>query len=334
MRVAIWWVRRDLRLADSQALDTALRHGEAVIPVYVLDPVLLRSHFVGLKRLAFLFQGLRKLDRDLRARGSRLVVRRGGPFGELKSLKDESGAQDIYAERDLSPYARRRDQRVADHLPLHLTEDLTVHPPEAIRTRDGGAYRVFTPFNRTWGSLPPPSPADILQAPAHIPSPGETHTGVDLETLRASGETPFRPGKAEAQRLLRAFTQGKSGPITRYAAERDRLDLEGTSRLSPYLRFGMLSARQAACMIGKDYPAPIVDHAWARERALAAYARAREAKGGVKRQASGDSWQPGQAAASVDAQPRACSERGTGCALSPERRQDRGIGRWRMQGCR
>jgi deoxyribodipyrimidine photo-lyase len=33
--------------------------------------------------------------------------------------------------------------------------------------------------------------------------------------------------------------------------------------------------REAGCIVGKDYPAPMMDHAWARERALAAYRLAR-----------------------------------------------------------
>ena len=33
---------------------------------------------------------------------------------------------------------------------------------------------------------------------------------------------------------------------------------------------------EAGCVIGRDYPAPIIDHAWARERVLRAYAQARE----------------------------------------------------------
>ncbi|MGB3216472.1 MAG: FAD-binding domain-containing protein, partial [Anaerolineae bacterium] len=35
-----------------------------------------------------------------------------------------------------------------------------------------------------------------------------------------------------------------------------------------------LEQRQAGCVLGQDYPAPIVDHAAARERTLAAYQRA------------------------------------------------------------
>ena len=77
MRTALWWMRRDLRLKDNQALNAALAHADRVIPVFVLDPTLLNSPYVGPRRVAFLLGGLRALDADLRTRGSRLIIRRG-----------------------------------------------------------------------------------------------------------------------------------------------------------------------------------------------------------------------------------------------------------------
>jgi deoxyribodipyrimidine photo-lyase len=55
----------------------------------------------------------------------------------------------------------------------------------------------------------------------------------------------FPPGEEEARRRLAAFARGPRAPIGRYGRDRDRLDRAGTSALSPYLRFGMLSARAA-----------------------------------------------------------------------------------------
>jgi deoxyribodipyrimidine photolyase len=79
MTTALWWVRRDLRVTDNQALAAALAYAEQVVPVFVLDPALLDVPTAGEKRVAFLFSGLRQLDVDLQARGSRLIVRRGHP---------------------------------------------------------------------------------------------------------------------------------------------------------------------------------------------------------------------------------------------------------------
>ena len=68
-QTAIWWIRRDLRLMDNEALTTALQTAESVIPVFILSPTLLQSPNTGEKRLAFLWGALQQLDADLRAQG-------------------------------------------------------------------------------------------------------------------------------------------------------------------------------------------------------------------------------------------------------------------------
>ncbi len=247
MTVVIWWVRRDLRLHDNYALRAALAHGGQVVPVFVLDPTLLSAADVSDKRVAFLFGGLRALDADLRARGSRLVVRRGEPLAELSRLVAELGAEALYAEADPWPYGRRRDARVAAALPLHLMPGLTVHPSDVILKADRTPYTVFTPFSRAWKALPLPTSAQLWAPPERLPAVPEQLESLpvpDDPALPAS--VPFPPGEAEALRRLRAFAQDAAGPIARYAKDRNRMDLDGTSRLSPYLRFGMVSASRAA----------------------------------------------------------------------------------------
>ena len=243
MKTALWWIRRDLRLQDNPALTAALDHAERVIPVFVLDPVLLDSDYVGEKRLAFLLGGLRALAADLRERGSRLIVRRGDPAEALTDVLHASQAESVFAQADVSPYARRRDERVRQHLPLRLTGGLTVHPPGAVRKQDGDPYTVYTWYSRTWKSFPLPTAADLLQAPDALPAVPDDVTGEAIPKEPALPEcVPFAPGEAEAHRRLDDFT---AGPITHYHQRRDRMDLDGTSRLSPYLHFGMLSAREA-----------------------------------------------------------------------------------------
>ena len=236
MAAVLWWLRRDLRLADNPALQRALSFGAGVVPVFILDPHLLNQP--APLRQAFLFDGLRALDADLRARGSRLILRQGQPEVELARLLAETGATRIIAEEDYSPYARARDAAVAAQLPLEHVLGLTVFHPAHVLKADGLPYRVFTPFSRAWKALPFPSPQ--AGKPLSLPA---------LPAL-ASGEIPALPapahfpaGEQEAQRRLESFLDG---PIYAYRSQRDRMDLEGTSALSPYLRFGMLSPRQAA----------------------------------------------------------------------------------------
>jgi deoxyribodipyrimidine photo-lyase len=244
MTTALWWLRRDLRLTDNQALAAALAHADRVVPVFVLDPALLDSPYVGPKRVAFLLGGLRQLDEDLRARGSRLIVRHGDPRDELTALLAEGSAEAIFTEEDLTPYARQRDSRVAERLLLHLVGGRIVHPPGTVLKADGTPYTVFAPFSQRWKTLPLQA-STVLPAPDRLPAPPEVGSLPIPDEPALPPTVPFQPGEAEAQRRLRAFVDGDAPPIYQYAEARDRLDVEGTSRLSPYLHLGMVSARQA-----------------------------------------------------------------------------------------
>ncbi|MBN2390380.1 MAG: deoxyribodipyrimidine photo-lyase [Anaerolineae bacterium] len=242
MNTTIWWIRRDLRLSDNQALHAALAHSHYVLPVFVLDPALWNSDYAGDKRRAFLLSGLQTLDADLRARGSYLIVRHGRPDEELARLRQETGAETVFAEADVSPYARHRDSRVAAKVPLHLVGGLTVHPPEAVCKRDGGVYAVYTPYSRAWRALPLPDARELLPAPEIIPIPPDIRSAALPDAPRLLESVPFLPGEAEARRRLQDFVAER---IAGYATGRDLMAQTGTSELSPYLRFGMLSARQA-----------------------------------------------------------------------------------------
>ncbi len=246
MNAVIWWIRRDLRLGDNQALAGALGQGGPVIPLFILDPALLASPYISETRLGFLSAGLRALDEALRRRGSALVVRRGDPLEVLRELRAETGMGDIFAEADVSPYARARDERVGRALPLRLTAGLAAQPISAVRKSDGEPYTVFTPFSRAWLSLP--APGQPLPAPDRLPAftsrPLPSLPAAELPGLPFTGQAAglFPPGEEAARQRLSAFLDSA---IYRYHEERNRMDLESTSGLSPYLRFGMLSARQA-----------------------------------------------------------------------------------------
>lgn len=242
MPTALWWIRRDVRLHDNAALHAALNHG-AVVPVFILDPNALNSprfHARAEKRKAFLFSALRSLDAELNQRGSKLIMRAGQPLAELQRLLAETGADAIFAEEDYSPYARTRDVALQKQLPLTLTGGVTIHHPSAVQKKDGGPYTVFTPFSKTWKLLPLPAPRDILEAPQKFPVMGDSLLSQALPQLPITNNFP--PKETEAQRRLSDFITSN---IFSYSEGRNRLDADGTSALSPYFRFGLLSARTA-----------------------------------------------------------------------------------------
>jgi len=231
----IWWIRRDLRLTDNPALTQAMREGSGLIPVFILDDHLL--NFPAKNRQSFLFSGLQNLDSDLRRLGSGLVIRRGDPFIELSRLVEETNADRIFAEADVSPYATRRDSAIAKQLNLHLVHGLGIHPTDAVKKMDGSPYTVFTPYKKVWMALPLSD--HILSAPTDLPPLPEILSNPipDFQALQN-----FRAGEHEAHKRLQQFLDG---PVFDYELDRNSMAVPGTSSLSPYLRLGMLSAKQA-----------------------------------------------------------------------------------------
>jgi deoxyribodipyrimidine photo-lyase len=235
MTVALVWFRRDLRLGDNPAwADATARHGR-VVPVFVVDPRLWdRSAPHRRDQLA---GHLVALDADLARRGGRLLVVRGDPADEVPALARRLGAAEVVANADVTPYAVRRDRAVGDRLPLTLHHGGLVHPPGSVRTTAGEPFRVFTPFWKAWQGAPLPS----------LPEPGEAAVHADPGTgVPAAGPPPLPPGEAAALARLERFLDR----VEAYPEERDRPDLDATSRLSIDLKYGTLGPRTVVERVG------------------------------------------------------------------------------------
>ncbi|WBB78117.1 deoxyribodipyrimidine photo-lyase [Micromonospora sp. WMMD882] len=245
-RTAIVLFTRDLRVHDQPALATACAAFDRVVPLYVLDPALAgRSP----NRDRFLHQSLADLRAALRERGGDLVVRHGDPVAETIRLADETHAEGVGLSADVSRYARRRERRLRDEcdrrrLRLRLFPGLTVIDPGAVRPTGGGDhYRVFTPYHRAWLGV---ARRAELAAPDRITLPD----GVRVGRLPAvpKGESPDAAPGGES--VARRRMDGWLPTLDRYDDRHDDLAGDGTSRLSPYLRFGCLSPLAVANRAG------------------------------------------------------------------------------------
>ncbi|MFU8827760.1 MAG: cryptochrome/photolyase family protein, partial [Brevefilum sp.] len=234
----IWWIRRDLRLHDNQALEAALQGADQLLPLFIIEPELMDA--AAPKRRAFLLSALAELDRQLKALGSRLILRQGPALPALQALVEELDSAVVYTHEDFSPFARQRDAAVAEVLDLKRYPGVVFQHPESILKADGDPYIVYTPYKNSWLGHPLPTPADCLPTPARLPPLPPGLESLSLPTAAPPEGFPATP-KAALGRLT-AFTDQA---IRQYDSQRNRLDLEGTSRLSPYLRFGLVSAREA-----------------------------------------------------------------------------------------
>ncbi len=243
--VALLWLRRDLRLHDHPALAAALGSGARVVPVFVLDPRLLHGPRASANRTWFLLESLRELAEGLAARGAPLIVRSGKPEDVIPALAAEAAASDVFASRDVSPFARARDRAVGEALvaagqSFHLLRGLLVAEPEEVRTVDGRPLTVFTPFSRRWAAV---ERRALVPAPAAIPSlPAGSLASEDLPASPApTADVALLPHPGEAAARERLARWAGAAGLRAYADGRNRLDVEGTSRLSADLKVGTLS---------------------------------------------------------------------------------------------
>lgn len=245
--VAIVWFRRDLRVHDHPALRAALDRHEQVVPAFCLDDRLLHGRHASGARTQFLLECLADLDRQLTARGARLVILHGPPETELPALAAAAGAREIHLTRDDGPYDRRRCAllRAASAgagLAMHAHPGLSAADDvSAIATRQGRPYTMFTAFYRTWAQVPRRVP---LATPAAMCMPGGL-PATALPTLASLGlrqEVPSaaRGGESEGIARLERFL---SGPVHGYSSAPGSLAPASSSGLSPYLRFGCVSPR-------------------------------------------------------------------------------------------
>ena len=235
-RPAIVWFRRDLRVHDLPTLSSAAETAERAVALFVLDDTLLRPS--GPRRHAFLMRCLHALDDDL---SGRLLVVRGDPADVVPALARQFDAAEVHITADHGPYGSRRDEQVADALgdvPLIRTGSPYAVSPGRVTKPDGSPYKVFSAYRRSWfdhGWRPPAlTDASTLEwldpsgVAARVPIPDS-----DDDALPPAGE----------RAALQRWREFVSDDLERYATDRDRPGVDGTSGLSPYLKFGCIHPR-------------------------------------------------------------------------------------------
>jgi deoxyribodipyrimidine photo-lyase len=235
------WHRADLRTHDHPALASAARQGQ-VIPVFILDPNLLSTPYTGNNRVQWLYACLQALAESYQALGSSLLLLAGTPESELLRLARESGAKAVYALKSYEPIGMIRDAQIkqvleASGIEFRLLPGDCVFEPNTVQNGSGTHYKVFTPFWRTWSSIPIP---EIMATPKKL----EAHGFLRLEfPVPLSTIILPKAGQEAAQHRLEQFIRHVG---LHYETRRDIPSLNGTSRLSLDLHLGTLSVRYAA----------------------------------------------------------------------------------------
>lgn len=251
--VALVWFRRDLRLNENPALAAACEAAQTV-PVFCFERGLYAGRHASANRNAYLLASLRELGEGIERAGGRLLYRSGDPAVQIVRLAREVGATEVHVNRDHTVHSRTRDRRVQEALAEHGIE-LVGHAGVScaefaeIRTGSGEPYRVFTPFFAAWSRAKRREPArrprkiDTPSGPKAGRLPAESSLGIGERAKRIAGK--FGQGEATARKRMLAAVEGADA----YHRVRDDAGADGTTRLSPHLHFGTISARELEALL-------------------------------------------------------------------------------------
>ena len=240
--ISIFWFRRDLRLHDNTALNQALKSGKPVLTIFIFDNEIIEGLAEDDSRLNFIYSNLSSLNNKLKAYGSSLKVFKGQVTDVWKSLLRDYDVSGVYINRDYEPYARERDLRLekllkSNDISLKTFKDHVIFEPDEVLKDDGMPYTVFTPYKKKW-----------LKTYDRV-------TTNDLENSAAFYKaiydfpTKYSLGIKDTDVCVPVYDLDV---ISSYADFRDYPAVKGTTRLGPYLRFGVLSIRSLLLMKGEE----------------------------------------------------------------------------------
>jgi deoxyribodipyrimidine photo-lyase len=217
VKPSIVWFRDDLRVTDNPALRAAVDDGGAVA---------------------------------LAALGVPLLLRRGPAAETVRETTTAMGSGALYWNRRYGGAERMLDAGIkawacGSGMHAESFQASLLHEPWAVTTKQGGPFKVFAPFWRTVSALD-------FRGPLEAPEPGRGFAGrlpeqEEMNDWKLPPRNPdwsaglsetWQPGSAQAHEFLDDFLEDG---LADYSVNRDRPDLPGSSRLSPFLRWGQLS---------------------------------------------------------------------------------------------
>ena len=240
---AIFWFRRDLRVSDNPALLAAFDEADEVIPLFILDDEI--SNRAGEHRRAYLADSLNSLNESL---GGNLFVLSGDPVNVIRDLMARYKADSVHCAFPFAPYGEARDAELKKAgIELQQLGSGYAVAPGRVRKDDGTPYKVYTPFYRAWLAHGWRAPVAAPKNPNWI-----TPKKSEQQLPKWSAPSGFTLQEAGEKAALKRFKNFLKNAADDYEAARNIPGVEGTSRLSPHLRWGEIHPRTILAALGNS----------------------------------------------------------------------------------
>jgi deoxyribodipyrimidine photo-lyase len=235
------WLRRDLRIEDNMALDSALAAGLPVMILFIFDTSIVGELPCDDPRVSFIYERLSQIDQVLRKEGGGIKVLNGKPEALFKEIIAGWNISGVFINKDYEPYSIQRDSAVEKILAykginMSSFKDQSIFERTEIIKADGEPYTVFTPYSRKW--------IEVYEA----------SKGSERKVRPATGKI-IDPGSPFPALKELGFTKSSISVrnydlsvMKDYLKFRDFPVADRTSYLSPHLRFGTVSIRKIVAL--------------------------------------------------------------------------------------
>jgi deoxyribodipyrimidine photo-lyase len=240
--VTIFWFRRDLRLNDNAGLYHALRENEAILPIFIFDTEILSQLEDNYdRRVDFIHQAISNVQQELISLQASLNVFYNTPTQVFKQLINEYKIKNVYTNHDYEPYAKLRDEEIKELLAANSVDfktykDQCVFEKDEVIKDDGKPYTVFTPYSNKWKKK--------LRSFYYKAYPTQNYFSHFLKQMPQTLPSLESIGFKKTDIKLNTKITVDNLLLQKYKEQRDYPAIEGTSKLSIYLRFGVISIRQ------------------------------------------------------------------------------------------
>ena len=244
-----------LRAHDNPALDAALAAGDELgVPVFVYHGLSERYPHASDRHHTFILEGARDVQEQLVARGLGTAFHLERPGQEGDHLVTLGALAALIVTEDLpvpplTGWTRRLSERTTT--PLWVVDTACILPMMLVREPVDRAFifrkkyeaQRFDRLRRGWVDRPVTRPEFIPPELPFTPIDFSEQTIASLVAeCRIDHEVPsvsqLKGGSSAGYSRWEAF---KAGGLSAYAARRNTPQIDGVSRLSPYLHYGMVS---------------------------------------------------------------------------------------------
>lgn len=257
--LGLFLFRRDLRIEDNTALIYASKLCQQILPCFIFDPRQVennpyRSDFA----VQFMKESIEDLQKQLINIGGKLYLFYGKPDDTLQKILRITRFDALFINRDYTPFSKKRDGDLKtfcanNNIAFYSLDDVLLITPEHILREDNTPTPVFSRFYKKALTIPVPTPNRATEV--------QFYQGKISEQIYETSSFPFFPQKNEKARLQGGRMEGikwlkRACALKDYKSQRDMLEKEVNTFLSPYLKFGCLSPREVYYKIQSNNPDP------------------------------------------------------------------------------